>query len=907
MKHPPFHPSRNGHPNPQGGLCAWVETQLQLLRGDLRSLREPLRVPKATLHPRFDQETRSYVDCPTHRGFPLGGIGNGGLSLFADGGFSEARLNHSWYVPVRDLRGSFFAVRTKDAVGDVRACLLRRTHHHSRELEVPNVAHTRFRGRVPSFCLRFEDDTLPVDLTLRGLSPLIPHDLDASSLPTALFEMEVHNPQDAAVEVSLVFSWQNVLGVTGTGGSALMARHTFRCDYRADGYARAEGDAGITFGIDRDFAANDTRRRAIGEHMIATDAAADVHISRCLAWDERAAKPSFWTEFRDHGTVGEAAASRGGSAALCVKLELAAGESRRVPFQLCWFNPHYVLEKDARKKLWSGRHDGIDHGLYAARKVDSVAALDTQVRAQRPRLWRESLSLTELLDDPERTRLPRDLIDIVLNATDSVWTNSVLTQAGELYTIEALDWRLYRPYANSEWPFGALTGTNDQRLSSHVFTATFFPELDVTELETFRRLTKNGKVPHGNGGAEIALGDTDTPYSEPIAWLNAGHTDWPDLTCSWILQLGKLVKTTGRTDWLERAWPDLCAMAGYLESLVKDGVPEGASTYDIFVYEPCFLYTATLYVAANEMLCDLAELLDERRSPSPSGMAESFRARADAASDAIERKLWQPASGHYRVCAEKDTLFQGGLAGDWISRLAGIRPALPFAQARTHNLAQYRALVASARAHGTFPTQFGGSPLPYNEASADGQPVDLKLFGVLPRKGINYIYQTLSYLALEAIYLGNVAEGIDTIRMVYDKAYGEGYPWDMNLVGLPGFVYMTHPVMWGIFAALSGAAMDVPRRRLELGPKPLPGDTELRIPVFFPRVWFALVYDTQTRKGQLEVLRRFDDAPLVLDELVLRSENDETHRVALEACVLVPGTKIAFVMPQGEQRLSPAV
>ena len=81
---------------------------------------------------RFDRKTRRYVDCPTYRGFPLGGIGNGGISIFADGDFSECRTNHSWQVPVRDLRGTFFAIRAEDAQGRKVARLLRRTHHHSR-------------------------------------------------------------------------------------------------------------------------------------------------------------------------------------------------------------------------------------------------------------------------------------------------------------------------------------------------------------------------------------------------------------------------------------------------------------------------------------------------------------------------------------------------------------------------------------------------------------------------------------------------------------------------------------------------------------------------------------------------------------------------------------------------------
>jgi non-lysosomal glucosylceramidase len=857
-------------------------------------------------NPQFDPERRVYRDSPTFRGFPLGGVGSGGISIFADGDFSEARTNHSWWHAARDLRGSFFAVRTRTEAGAVCAKLLRRTHHDSPEFDVANVAHTEFRGRVPHFDLRFEDDDLPVEVCIEGWSPLVPQDLEQSSLPLCTFLARVHNPSSAPVDVSVLFSWQNVLGITGTGGSPFIAQHTFRCDDSEHGYCASTDDPtpGVRFLIDKDYAPNDSRRRGIGEHAIAAEVGAGDRVTRVLGWDETRERPSFWDGWQAGGALGDerhrSRPGEGKSGALSVGFVLPAGETRTVPFHLVWFMPYNVLEKRARIKNLLGRHDGVDHGIYAARAHASARDVLAHAVEHREAMATDTLRLHRILEDPEVTALPGWLVDVILNSTDSVLTNSVLTRDGSYFTIEGMDWQMWHPLANVEWPFGALTGTNDQRLAAHPYTSVFLTEADRRELEVFAELTEDGKVPHGNGGAEMALADTDTPYANPIPLLNAGQTDWPDLACSQILQVGKLVKITGDRRWLEAQWPRMLEISAYLERLEEDGVPEGASTYDVFVYEPCFLYTATLHVAANEMMADLAELLGPPVEPDPSARASAFRRRADAARGSIERRLWKPDKGYYRVCADKDTLFQGGLAGDWISRYAGLGPVIPPDRARSHAGWQHRTLVEGARRAGPLPVRFGGAPLPFNEATEEGEAIALRLLKVQPKRAFNYIYQAIAYQALEAIYLGRVEEGLDTIQMVYDKVYREGYPWDMNLVGLPGFVYMTHPVMWAFFNAITGAALDLCRGVLHLSSRPLPDQTELRCPVFFPGFWLAVRYDAQGRRGRLQVLHTTPllEADTRIDRLIWWGDDGEPHPIDVHLPI-TEGATVSFATLPG--------
>ena len=862
-------------------------------------------------NPTFDEKTRTYINSPTYRGFPLGGIGTGGVSLFADGGFSECRTAYNWFCAVRDLRGSFFALRTVDATGTVASRLLRKIHHHSREFSVPNIAETRFRGQVPRFELEFTDSDLPVTAKLTGFTPLIPHNVKDSSLPAALFDLVVTNPTDQQVAVSALFSWQNPLGRTGTAGSPLTWKHTFKTDvsrYCKNGLPTGDIN-GVSFGIDTDFDPGDTRRRALGEQLIATEPTGNRTVSTCPTWDEKLSTPSFWEEFTKSGRISPASGSGGKSGAVCVEFVVSPGESETIPFYLVWHSPFYVLQKEARKKLGKNIFDGTDYGTFANNRFEGAEDIFRYLTREKDRLFTETMELPGILNDPDITSLPGWLSDVVLNATDSMLTNTVLTQQGDYYMIEGMDWQFIKRFQNSFWPFGGLTGTNDQRLSSHPYSSVFFPTLDRSELETFRDLARadGGKVPHGNGGAEIALGDTDTPYSTPIPWINDGKNDWPDLTCSLILQMGKLIKITGDLELLYASWKPFLEMTEYLLTLVESDVPEGCSTYDVFSFEPCFLYHATLYAAANRMLADLAQHIPAELDPNAADRRAIFLERAERCERTFNEKLWIESEGYFRAAADNEHLFQGGLAGDWISRYAGIGPIIEPRRARSHSLMQHDMLVNTAKVRGKNKTGFGGAPLPYNEAGLDGKEVPIWLFGIIRFWGYNYIYQALSYQAFEAIYLGNVSEGLELIEMVYDKVYREGYPWDMNLMGLPGFVYMTHPVMWALFNALSGAAVDLLTGRLTLSPKPLPGEESLAVPVFFPRFWLAVSWDDVKKSGNVRVLKTFptddlsDNPPVslkngvcVLNELILTSPDDRTRTIDLKDFRVEEGASFDF-------------
>src|SRR5262249_45414522 len=165
--------------------------------------------------PGSDPRAGASIDSRAARGFPLGGIGAGGLTLHTDGGFGELRANNNWMCPVRGLRGAFHGLFVR-AGERTDTGLLRRTCEGEEYVGARPVRGTTFVGTLPSCTLRF-DDQLPVHVSLHAFTPHLPHDIRESTLPAAVFRFALENPGATAVEVAILFSFENVLGRGGTG------------------------------------------------------------------------------------------------------------------------------------------------------------------------------------------------------------------------------------------------------------------------------------------------------------------------------------------------------------------------------------------------------------------------------------------------------------------------------------------------------------------------------------------------------------------------------------------------------------------------------------------------------------------------------------------------------------------
>ncbi len=257
--------------------------------------------------------------------FPIGAVGG---SLIRMNGHAErarwqifnnfAQPEGSGIVP-----NSFFAIRTK-AGDSTRVRALQTT---AAGPFAPMQSLT-FSGEYPFGWYRFKDDTLPVQVTLEAYNPLIPMDLKNSAIPCAIFRVNVSNPSDAPVEVSLLATQQNAVGFSGY--DTITGDHHRQNPGYGNNHNQVVAEKGRT-GIALTGPAGSMHLSAHADAVSAT-----------ASWQDMA---SLLADFEKDGTLaGEASAGSPApqttvDAALATTFELKPGAEKTITFVLSWHFP----------------------------------------------------------------------------------------------------------------------------------------------------------------------------------------------------------------------------------------------------------------------------------------------------------------------------------------------------------------------------------------------------------------------------------------------------------------------------------------------------------------------------------------------------------------------------------------
>lgn len=902
-------------------------------------------------------------------GVPLGGIGCGKVEILTDGSLAHFTGNHNWDRPTGWLKGAFFAVQAR--WGAQRAARLLRLRTGSDEYDgVENIRETDYVGWFPTATVRFADPDLPLKIALEAFSPLVPHDVESSSLPVALFSFTLQNTGTSEVQASALVSWPNLLGYGGRAGRPFDSRRGNRQEAWSD-----KPLSGLRFTTSQSY--DDDRQNAVGEYVLAALADSATVVSACPTWDAARRTPEFWPEFLERGRLGPSSvlvvSPEDPAGAIAATSSLLPGRQHTIRFVLSWRLPTHrtgkrelrptgrfvtrsedlasaidsepktrwttgramqpgdrveirfdgeaprtptrlvldfegspndfprgyrvegtrdgtawttLVESDesaARSAISGGRlaislpgaetralrltqtgRDGFywwslhgievadasgpialasnqlsaeiaeteehaawaDEGHFYANRFASAGSIARHALLERDRLLRDTREWQSLI---EASNLPMWLEQKLVNDAFTMFSNTVLTKDGRFSVLE------------SPIDMGGALGTMDQRMAAHALYTQLFTELDRTELELFAKAQReDGRITHFVGNVHETIGDPDVSY---------GITDWPDLSCSWVLQVLKLYRWTGDRGFLDSMWPHVKRAMAFLEAADTDGdaIPEGGSTYD---YETlprgAFVYSAS---------CTLGALLAARemaRVEEDDAQAKAYAARFSRVQTSVIDRLWN-GSFLMKWRSGKDNeeprivpnSFVAALAGDWLARLCGLPRTLP------PELLDQEMRELIARHVNPF------YPVPPMEVTPSGKLATTSCF----------LLQHEPYLGCEAIYLGYTDQGLDVLRRVHDVSWllNES-PWDQSLVydapqGTQGglVTYMTCPASWHVLNALAGATVDLATGTLHLSPRLPSALRELRLPLFFPTFWAVLEFVPEKQWLALRITKSFSD------------------------------------------------
>ena len=638
------------------------------------------------------ERTRKDVDQPLlddgpWGGVPLGGLGSGAIGRTHRGDFARWHLDvgrHRFETVPADQFSVYVAkggASSAHVLSTIRPETLR-----SWNWDLPEGAGT-YHGLFPNAWLQYDWAELPVRLTQRQFSPVIPGNYRESSYPVGIFEWEIENPSPEPVTVGLMFSWLNDIG---------RDRGQDRRGGHRNVSLRTDGMAGVLLHGPSDIADATWN----GTFAIMAGEGPGVHLTtrdRFLADDGS----DVWADFAADGRLDDVVdnrPSRSGEAigaALAATVELAPGETRVVSFVLAWDLP--VVEFGSgtcwykRYTRFFGRSGANAWAIGAealSRRTEWSSAIDAWqgpilADPSRPDWYKGALfnELYYLVDggtvwtDGEPFHLPEpaggiaglpDAVDAEVGGPSESLGHFAVLECYDYPFYNTLDVNFYASWALLLlWPDLDLSVIRD-------FAATV--DLDDAEVVTvgvagaLAQRKRRGAMPHDLGAP------SEDPFLRPNAYHWRDINIWKDLNSKFVLQVWRDVVLVPAPDLARDTWPAVVQAMDYLGRYDRDedGLPEHDGqpdqTYDMWSMTGPSAYSGALWLAALRAAIRLGEMVGDTAT------VARFRETHDRGSRSFEAKLWDGRSYRFDASGEasSNSVMADQLAGQWYADATGL-------------------------------------------------------------------------------------------------------------------------------------------------------------------------------------------------------------------------------------------
>lgn len=536
---------------------------------------------------------------------PVGGIGTGTVSLTGWGAWRD------WEIANRPAKGftpegtvrvpPFFLLRTQPLDGSPPAVRLLEGPLPLHEWQgaegsptplagLPRFTTCMFHAGYPFGEVELSDDAVPVSVRMQVFNPLIPGDVERSSLPAAFIRVLVKNTATVPVAVSVCATVPNFVGEDGFE----LELDAFRGQLRPSGASRnrnaVRNDQGF-LGVFMDSEGVDRRHPASGSIALTTGSSERVSFRTSWRGDSLLNESliDFWDDFECDGELEERASTDAKPmASLAVTATVGPGEERAIPFVLSWSFPN--------RRGWGGG------------KADPDTIVGNAYCERFPDAWEAANYAWAAWDDAER-----ETGAFVRSVTESTLPPEAKEAA--LFNLSTL--RTQTCFRTGDGRFYGWEGCFDRQGSchgncTHVWNyehalGNLFPELarSMRELEFSEcMMTRDGFM-----GIRIAL-----PLERGAVFPLAAA----DGQFGAMLKLHREWRLSGDVDWLRRLWPmakkslQFAWLPGSWDA-DQDGVLEGCqhNTMDVEYFGPN-PQMASWYLAALRAASEMASALDDR-------------------------------------------------------------------------------------------------------------------------------------------------------------------------------------------------------------------------------------------------------------------------------------------------------
>lgn len=546
------------------------------------------------------------------------------------------------------------------------------------------------------------------NLTCEQFSPIWAANYQETSYPVAVFVWTAHNPTDAAIALSIMLTWENMVGWFTNALKSPEVR------LRDDGspvyeYQPRLGESKGNFNLiveNTEFIGFELARIGVtepvqegeGQWCIATPKHPKVDLFYHSRWNPIGTGDDLWQSFAQDGSlpnyVDDTPCSEGEQlgAALAVRFTLQPGETLEIPFALAWDFP--VTEFASQITYYRRYTDFFGRSGKNAWAIASSALAQYQTWQQQIQSWQQPILNRQDLPDWFKMALFNELYDLTSGGT--LWSAATKRDpVGQFAVLECLDYRWYESL--------------DVRLYGSFALLMLFPELEKAVIRAFARaIPKSDDTPRVIGyyytiGAESpmavrkAAGATPHDLGAPNehVWEKTNYTSyqdcnlWKDLGCDFVLQVYRDFLLTGADDveFLAECWNAIVQTLDYLKTFDKDGdgIPENSGapdqTFDDWRLLGVSAYCGGLWLAALEAaiaICDV--LLNRIGAQNTQELVQQrfiYETWLAQSRPIYQEKLWN--GQYYRLDSESgsDVVMADQLCGQFYARLLDLPDIVP--------------------------------------------------------------------------------------------------------------------------------------------------------------------------------------------------------------------------------------
>ena len=665
-------------------------------------------------------------DGPWH-GMPLGGFGAGCIGRSHRGDFNLWHIDSGEHV-FQTMPACQFSIF--EQVGDQSQAYALSTEpptdgslkswkwyptSHSPLTSPPSPSIGTYHALYPRSWFVYEN-VFQATLTCEQFSPILPHNYQETSYPVAIFEWTAHNPTDQPITLSILMTWQNMVGwfTNASKSPEVKLRDDGSPVYEyqprlgesagsVNQWVKEGSIVGMTMGRQNGEASDPAE--GDGQWAIALQPPANTDVFYQTRWNPTGDGAEVWQAFSQTGSLPnqtDTTAAEPGeqiAGAIAIRFTLQPGATQRIPFSLSWDFP--VMEFAQGVEYFKRYTDFFSRSGKNAWAIAHLALEHYQTWQQQIQTWQQPILAKPDLPDWFKMALFNELY--ILTDGGTLWSAATEQDpVGQFAVLECIDYRWYESL--------------DVRLYGSFGLLMLFPELEKAVVRAFARAIPASDDRTRIIGYYMTIGaDSPTAVRKTAGatphdlgapnehvWEKTNYTSyqdcnlWKDLPCDFVLQVYRAFLLTNPTDigFLQECWAAISQTMHYLKSFDKnfDGIPENSGapdqTFDDWKLQGISAYCGGLWLAALEAAIAIGRILAEntadiRLLTSLSNDIGNFQVWLEQASPLYQAKLWN--GQYYQIDSDSGSniVMTDQLCGQFYARLLHLPDIVPRDRAQT--------------------------------------------------------------------------------------------------------------------------------------------------------------------------------------------------------------------------------